>query len=234
VETSEPGRGGAGTGLRGGGLVPAARGAGERGGGEHGGRGWRFDGSGVDCGPVSGGGGAGGGGGGGSEAAHGGKLLRVLAWSSGSGLARVERASRELALREFDDFARTAVGPWRSGRRCWVRCWRTTGCSMLTEGEELVFEGVVRWMKGGEGEEIPGSGLLGKTRFPLMEEGYLAGLLREGCGELAGLEELVGEKVGLKRVGRGELGRQRLRHLDHLTPPVWIGRRGGGEERRQI
>ena len=32
----------------------------------------------------------------------------VLAWSSGSGLERVARASREVALREFDEFARTA------------------------------------------------------------------------------------------------------------------------------
>ena len=32
----------------------------------------------------------------------------VLAKSSGSGLERVMRASRELALREFDEFARTA------------------------------------------------------------------------------------------------------------------------------
>jgi hypothetical protein len=44
------------------------------------------------------------------------------------------------------------------------------------------------------------------VRFPLMEEGYLAGLLGEGCGKLAGLGDLVGEAVGLKRVGREERG----------------------------
>ena len=41
---------------------------------------------------------------------------RVLACGWGSGLARVERAGRELALREFDEFATTAG-----------RCWTTTG-----------------------------------------------------------------------------------------------------------
>jgi WD40 repeat protein len=71
---------------------------------------------------------------------------------------------------------------------------------------------------------VRGTGLLGKVRFPLMEERYLAGLSREGCGELAGLAELVGEAVGLKSVGRDEWGRQRLRHLDGRAV---VGRRGG-------
>jgi hypothetical protein len=51
----------------------------------------------------------------------------VMAWSSGSGLVRVERASRELALRSFDEFPRTD-GFMEVGRRRWGRCWRTTGC----------------------------------------------------------------------------------------------------------
>jgi WD40 repeat protein len=70
-----------------------------------------------------------------------------------------------------------------------------------------------------------------------MEEGYLAGLLGEGCGGLAGLGDLVGEAMVLKRVGREEWGRQRLRHLDGRAME---GRRGevswekylrGGERR---
>jgi hypothetical protein len=41
---------------------------------------------------------------------------------------------------------------------------------------QLKEESVVQWMKGGEGwePEVQGSGLLGKVRFPLMKEGYLA------------------------------------------------------------
>jgi hypothetical protein len=145
----------------------------------------------------------------------------VLARSSGSGLVRLERASRDLALREFDDFARTAgfmgVGEEVLGSLL-EDVW------LWTEGEERVFEDVVLWMKGGEGGEVRGLGLLGKVRFPLMEEGYLAGLLREGCGELAGLRELVEEALGLKSLSRDEWGRQRLRHLDERA---LVGRRGG-------
>jgi F-box and WD-40 domain protein CDC4 len=61
------------------------------------------------------------------------------------------------------------------------------------------------------------------VRFPLMDGGYLADLLREACGELAGLTELVGEALGLKSVGRDEW-RQQLRHLDGRAV---VGRRGG-------
>jgi WD40 repeat protein len=48
--------------------------------------------------------------------------------------------------------------------------------------------------------------------------------LRKGCGELAGLAELVGEAVGLKSVGRDEWGRQLLRHLDGRAV---VARKGG-------
>ena len=126
----------------------------------------------------------------------------VLAQSSGSGLVRIERASRELALRSFDDFARTA-GFMEVGEEVLGSLLEDDG--LWTDGEDLVFESVVRWMKGGEGVEggeVRGLGLLGKVRFPLMEEGYLAGLLGDVCVELAGLEELVGEAVVLRRFGR--------------------------------
>ena len=105
---------------------------------------------------------------------------------------------------------------------------------LWTEGEERVYEGVVRWMNGGEGGEGRGSGLLGKVRFPLMEGGYLAALLREADGELAGL---VGEALELQRVARDEWDRQRLRHLDRRAvvgrscEVRWEEYVGGGERR---
>ena len=142
----------------------------------------------------------------------------VLAWSSGSGLERVARASRELALREFDEFARTA-GFMEVGEEVLGSLLEDDG--LWTEREERVFEGVVRWMKGGEGAEARGSGLLGKVRFPLMEGAYLADLLREAGGELTGL---VREALGLQSVPRDEWDRQRLRHLDGKA---LVGRRGG-------
>jgi hypothetical protein len=82
------------------------------------------------------------------------------------------------------------------------------GSSLLQVAkEERVWEAAARWMRLGHGPLERGAGLLGKVRFPLMEEGYLAGLVRDGCGEVAGLGELVGEAVGLKSVAREEWGR---------------------------
>jgi len=124
----------------------------------------------------------------------------VLAWSSGSGLVRVERASRELALRSFDDFARTA-GFMEVGEEVLGSLVEDDG--LWTEGEERVYEGVMRWMKGGEGGAVRGSGLLGKVRFPLMEEGYLAGLAREGRGA-EGVGQAAAEVPG-RKVGGGKM-----------------------------
>jgi hypothetical protein len=159
----------------------------------------------------------------------------MLALSTGSGLLRVEGASRELARREFDDFARTE-GFMKVGDE--VLGSLLEDDELCTEREERVYEGVVRWIKGGEGGAVRGLGLLRKVRFPLMEEGYLAGLSREECGKLAGLMELVEEAVGLQSVGREEWGRQRLRHLDDrsVVERCRLGVRweeyvgGGGEE----
>jgi hypothetical protein len=59
-------------------------------------------------------------------------------------------------------------------------------------------------MKGGEVGHVRGSRLLGRVRFPLMEKECLAGLLRDGCGELEGLGGLMEEAVELQSVGREE------------------------------
>jgi WD40 repeat protein len=155
----------------------------------------------------------------------------VLARSSGSGLVRVERASRELALREFDEFARTA-GFMGLGEEVLGSLLEDDG--LCTEREELVYEGVARWMKEGEGRDVRGSGLLGKVRFPLMKELYLAALSQKVSGELAGLAELVEEALGLQIMMRDKRGRQQLRHLDARSMEPRGGVRweqyvGGGE-----
>ena len=71
---------------------------------------------------------------------------RVVACGLGSGLVRVERASREVALREFDEFARTAgfmeVGEEALGSLL-------DDDRLVTEREERVFEAVVRWIRAG-------------------------------------------------------------------------------------
>ena len=89
-------------------------------------------------------------------------------------------------------------------------------------------------MKGEEGGEGRGSGRLRKVLFRLMEGGYLAEVLREADGELAGL---VGEALELQSVARDEWGRQRLRQLDgravvgSSSGMRWDKYVGGGELR---
>jgi hypothetical protein len=86
----------------------------------------------------------------------------LLACSSGSGLVRVELASRELALREFDEFSKTA-GFMALGEEALGSLLDDDG--LTTEKEERVYEGLVRWMKGGGGEGVRGEGLLRKMVF---------------------------------------------------------------------
>ena len=155
---------------------------------------------------------------------------RVLACGLGSGLGRVERASRELALREFDEFARTArfmeVGEEALGSLL-------DDDGLVTEREERVFEAVVRWMKGGE---VRGSGLLRKVRFPFMDGKYLADVSSEPGVEDVGLEGLLLDALVLKSEPREAWGRRRLRYLDRrvLVPRGsvrWEEYVGGGERR---
>ena len=106
----------------------------------------------------------------------------ILVSSFGSGLERVARASRELALREFDEFSKTA-GFMALGEEALGSLLDDDG--LTTEKEERVYEGLVRWMKGGGGEGVRGEGLLRKIRFPSMALEYLAigaGLLLEDVG----------------------------------------------------
>ena len=139
---------------------------------------------------------------------------RVLAASNWSGLERVEKASRAIALRDFDEFARTA-GFMDVGEDVLESLLEHEG--LRTETEERVYEGVVRWMKGGEGGAWRGLGLLGKVRFPFMERDYLAALSQEAgrdLEDLAGLAGLVEEALWLKGIACDEWGKQVLRHLD--------------------
>ena len=145
----------------------------------------------------------------------------ALEWSSGSGLARVARASRELALREFREFAMTAG---------FVQMGEGTLGSLLDDddltigSEEAVLEAVLRWMEGGgAGGGARGEGLLARVRFPFMDEAYLAGLLlRAPRLEPAGLATLVAEALALRALPRRDWGHRR-QHLDERA----LARRGG-------
>ena len=158
---------------------------------------------------------------------------RVLAYGWGSGLVRVERACRELALREFDEFARTA-GFMDVGEEALGSLLDDDG--LVTEREERVFEAAVRWMKGGERGEARGSGLLRKVRFPFMDGRYLADVSGELGLEDVGLDGLLLDVGILQSEPREGWGKRRLRFLDArvLVPRGrmrWEEYEGGGELR---
>ena len=98
---------------------------------------------------------------------------RFLEWSYRSGLLTVERASRALALREFDTFVETPA--FMELGEDMLRSLLEAD-ALRTEAEEGVFEGVVRWMKGGDSGTVRGERLLQTIKFPFMDAAYLADL----------------------------------------------------------
>jgi hypothetical protein len=147
----------------------------------------------------------------------------VLGQSVGSGLVRVEKMCRELALRRFDEFARTA-GFMEVGEEALGSLLDDDG--LQTEAEERVYEGVVRWMKGGKRGGVRGVGLVGKVRFPFMGSEYLAELSREADPELrlAGLDGLLLDALAVRCKPRSTWGAMKLRHLGARA---LVARRGG-------
>ena len=115
---------------------------------------------------------------------------RVLACDC-NGLMQVERASRELALREFDKFA-MAEGFMEAGEKALGLLLDDDG--LVTEREARVFEAVVLWMNGGEPQRegrCGGVGLLRKVWIPFIDGEYLADLSSEPIVEDMGLDGLL-------------------------------------------
>jgi hypothetical protein len=161
----------------------------------------------------------------------------ILAMSSGSGLERLERASRELALRKFDLFAQSDeymdLGEELLGSLL-------EDDNLCSEREERVLEVVVRWMKV-KGGAIRGEGLLRKIRFPLMATAYLTDEAREMLPENTGLDALVLEACYLKHTGSYLWAERKLRYLDAkvLLPRRekgvdWEQYASGGERRLAV
>ena len=147
---------------------------------------------------------------------------RILTMASGSGLVRLERASRKLALREFDEFAE-CEGFMEVSED--VLGSLLDDDALVSESEERVLQGVVRWMKGGGGGVMRGEGLLRKIRFPFMSGDFLVLEARGLLPESAGLELLVLE-AGLLKHRAANLWRENdLRYLD---AKVLVPRRGRG------
>ena len=135
----------------------------------------------------------------------------VLAMACGGGLVRLERASRKLALREFDEFAACAGFVHVSEE---VLGSLLDDDALESESEERVLQGVVRWMKGGAGGVMRGEGLLRKIRFPFMSGEFLADEAREMLLESSGLEGLVLESGLLKNIAASLWAGRKLRYLD--------------------
>jgi WD40 repeat protein len=161
----------------------------------------------------------------------------ILATVCGSGLVRVDRASRKLALREFDQFAECAgfmeVSEEALGSLL-------DDDALVSEGEERVLRSVVRWMEGGAGgaTRIRGEGLLRKVRFPFMAAEFLADQARGMLPESSGLEGLVLESGLLRGMPANLWAGRELRYLDArvLSPRrgrgvCWAEYEGGGERR---
>ena len=136
---------------------------------------------------------------------------RILMMACGSGLVRVERASRKLALREFDQFAEGAGFMDVSEE---VLESLLDDDELVSESEERVLKSVVRWMKGGGGDTMRGEGLLRKIRLPFMSALFLMNEAREMLPECAGLEGLVLESSSLKNVPSSVWSGRKLRYLD--------------------
>jgi hypothetical protein len=162
--------------------------------------------------------------------------VSILATANGSGLVRLERASRELALREFDQFADSKVSEDVLGSLL-------DDDALVSESEERVLKGVVRWMKGGDGGVIRGEGLLRKIRFPFISAAFLAceaRVLLPESEKCSLLEELILEADLLKQKAEYPWQETVPRYLD---AKVLLPRRGkivnwaeyalaGGGERR--
>ena len=130
----------------------------------------------------------------------------VLMRSRRLGLRRVEAAARGLALERFEEVAGTA-GFLSLDEEAVGDLLEDDG--LRASREEAAFEGLVRWMKGGDGG-LRGRGLLSKIRFGLMGREYLASHIRGTLGEehAGWIGDFVLEALRLRAggEGRGMLG----------------------------
>ncbi len=104
----------------------------------------------------------------------------VLAWSGQFGMLQLEAQALEMVAYRFQEFAQTE-GFAQMGEEALTI---VLGDDRLTaRNEEAVWEAVVGWMRGGaQGCSV--QSLVGKIRFPLMDEGYLRDRVAESvCQE---------------------------------------------------
>jgi hypothetical protein len=97
-------------------------------------------------------------------------VLGLLDWCGELGLSQSEKAARKLATERFEELAKTDD---------FIRMGEDALAALLDDddlvvrSEEAVWEAVVGWRRAQDDGQARGRGLVGKIRFPLMEEGYL-------------------------------------------------------------
>jgi hypothetical protein len=166
-----------------------------------------------------------------------GVCAEVLLASTVGGLTPVEKAAHRLALERFEDVAATEA---------FLRIGEDVLGSILDEDdlvascEEHVFECLLRWMKGADGGQLRGRGLLSRIRFPLMDGKFLALKMYDVFPEshLDWIEGLISEASRVKLISASERAAVRFRLLGPkaLVPRArcgvqWARYVGGGERR---
>ncbi len=159
----------------------------------------------------------------------------VLTWSGLCGMQQLEAEALEMAAGRFQEFARTA-GFARMEEEALMMV--VDDDRLGARNEEAVWEAVVGWIGGAAGE-ARGRGVVGKIRFPLMEEDYLRDRVAESvCEEhRQWMARVVLEALRAKAAWREGavlecdlLGRKALE--DRVGPSVrWEEYREGGELR---
>ena len=161
----------------------------------------------------------------------------VVTGSRALGLRRLEEAALGMVMERFEEVAGTA-GYVGLEEEVLGRVLEDEGLGVRSE--ERAYEGLVRWMRGGEGG-LRGRGLLRAIRFGVMEDGYLAtgvhGVFPEK--QLKWIEGYVteavqaraarmrGEEVRLARLGAKGLTRRTGRGAAR----EWCEGDGGGRRR---
>jgi hypothetical protein len=150
----------------------------------------------------------------------------VLAVVCGSGLVQLDRELQFAESAGFMDVSEEVLGSLLDDDY------------LVTESEERVFKGLVRWMTRGGGSMIRGEVLLHKIRFPFMSAFSLADEAIGMLPESAGLEGLVLESGLLNSMAADLWAGRELRYLDAkvLVPRrgrgvSWAEYAGGGERR---
>jgi hypothetical protein len=124
-------------------------------------------------------------------------VLGLMDWCGELGLSQSEKAARKLATGRFEELAKTEDFI-RIGEN--VLAGLLDDDDLVARSEEAVWEAVVGWRRAEDDGQARGRGLVGRIRFPLMEEGYLRSRVvgMAPAGEEEWMEGVVAEALQAK------------------------------------